>query len=111
MVTVCPLEIDVLLSVMSVPVVPTVRPETWTPPAPSLKRAAAAVPVVDATPECGTPASVMTPADSVHDGFDSVITTKTAAMPAVPISSVAAAVCESHALMTAFIRVSLSVGE
>ena len=74
------------LSTMSVPLVQTVRPETWTPPALSLIRVAAAAPVAVATPDFGAPAIVIACAVSVKEGFWKLIETRSDAMPLVPIS-------------------------
>ena len=48
----------VLLKMMSVALVPTVRPSAIVVPPPSLMRATAAVPVLDALADLGTPSIV-----------------------------------------------------
>lgn len=93
--TVCPEVMAVEDTMMSVPEVPTVRPETITVPALLRSSASAAVPVAEAVAESGVPESVRTLPDTVAGVVLSVIVANTPVAPdraLVPITSVPAAV-------------------
>ena len=80
---------------------PTVSPVTMAVPPPSLIRAAAAVPVPEATPDFRIPKNLYIPPPlSLNDGFAKVIAHNVAAMPVVPTSNVAADALPSTALIT-----------
>jgi hypothetical protein len=72
---------DVELIIISVPEVPTVRPDIIVLPPLSLNSAKAAVPVADAVADKGTPSSVATLDAMENDGFCNVIVTRTPVAP------------------------------
>jgi hypothetical protein len=75
-------------------------------------RATAAVPVASADEsDLGAPAIVMTPPDSVKDGFCNEMVASTAAKAAEQISMKPTPDPASIAVMTAAMRVDLSVAE
>ena len=93
-VTVWPDVIDTLLRMISVALVPTVRPETITVPALFRISARAAVPVADAVAESGTPEMVRMVLDTIVAGVAlSVIVARTPVAPdsaEVPMTNVPA---------------------
>lgn len=91
----CPDVIEVEEMMMSVPVVPTVRPDTMTVPALLRISARAAVPVPEAVAVSGVPDSVSVEPDTVAGVVESVMVARTPVAPDsadVPITSVPAAV-------------------
>jgi hypothetical protein len=85
-----PVENAVVLTVMFVPEVPTVRPETMVFPALSRNSASAAVPLADGVAVRGTPSMVATLEAMLTEGFGRVTVASTPVAPdklAVPMTS------------------------
>ena len=106
--------------IISVPLVPTVKPDTMTVPALLRNSANAAVPVADAVADNGTPESVNTEPDTVPGVALSVIVARTpvapdkadvpmTSEPAVAVPVEAAAVLVAIRSATNYIRLVLSV--
>lgn len=114
--TVCPEVIDTDEIMMSVPEVPTVRPETITVPALFRSSASAAVPVAEAVADNGTPEIVSTLPDTVAGVVLRVIVANTPVAPdsalvpmtsvpaAVPVTEIVGPVAVPRAFTTRFIR-------